>query len=69
MREQAGKFSELWPDGLLQLACFNGRNAGFVDPEVDAESWSPNNPKDFWRDAMERVYDHGRRATSSRLTF
>ena len=27
VRKQCRKFPDLWPQGLLQLACFNGRNA------------------------------------------
>ena len=31
VRRQCTRFPELWPRGLLQMACFSGRNSGFVD--------------------------------------
>ncbi|MGI9334182.1 MAG: Rieske (2Fe-2S) protein, partial [Gammaproteobacteria bacterium] len=30
VRTQCMKFPELWPSGLLQMACFSGRNKGFT---------------------------------------
>ena len=35
VRKQCSKYPELWPQGLLQMACFNGRNAGFTNEEID----------------------------------
>ena len=34
------RYPELWPAGLLQMACFAGRNAGYADPDVRLEAVS-----------------------------
>ncbi len=33
----------LWPQALLQMACFNGRNAGFTTSELDLQTWRSGN--------------------------
>ncbi len=33
VRRQCDRFPDLWPQGLLQMACFSGRNAGFTRPD------------------------------------
>src|SRR3546814_3305282 len=35
VRVLCGRYPRLWPQGLLQIACFVGRNAGFTDKAVD----------------------------------
>jgi nitrite reductase/ring-hydroxylating ferredoxin subunit len=50
---------ELWPQGLLQIACFVGRNNGFVDPDLDAAPWRVEDPKAFFQVAGRRRLDHG----------
>ncbi len=37
VRRQCTRYPDLWPRGLLQMACFNGRNAGFTTAEIDLE--------------------------------
>ncbi len=59
VRRQCRKFPELWPQGLLQMACFVGRNSGFVDSKVTVEAWRPNDRRAFVRDCLERIMDHG----------
>ena len=59
VRKQCSRFPHLWPQGLLQMACFSGRNAGFTTPDYDLERWRLN---DFERDIKsltERILDHG----------
>ena len=59
VRKQCSRYPQLWPQGLLQMACFSGRNAGFTTPEYDLERWRLN---DFERDIKsltERILDHG----------
>ena len=39
VRQQCSHFPELWPGALLQMACFNGRNAGLTTKGIDLDSW------------------------------
>lgn len=50
---------ELWPDGLLQMACFVGRNQAYVDPALDEAAWIPADPAGFVATARRQVFDHG----------
>jgi nitrite reductase/ring-hydroxylating ferredoxin subunit len=59
VRQQCEKFPELWPEGLLQMACFAGRNDGFTDPAVDAAPWRVGDPDAFFADALAQILDHG----------
>ena len=59
VRLQCDKYPELWPEGLLQMACFAGRNDGFTDPAVDADAWRVADPDGFFAAALARVLDHG----------
>ena len=50
---------ELWPAGLLQIACFVGRNTAFVDKSLETESWTVTEPPLDWLDARLRdLFDH-----------
>jgi len=49
----------LWPAVLLQLACFLGRNAGFVDPDFDATPWQAEDPAALRPIVRRRLFDHG----------
>ena len=57
--EQCSRFPQLWPQGLLQMACFSGRNAAFTQSEIDIESWRPQRIEQKLRELIERVLDHG----------
>ena len=59
VRQQCSRFPELWPQGLLQMACFNGRNSGFTTRETDLVSWKPAKLEDQLNYLLERVLDHG----------
>ncbi len=59
VRRQCGKFPELWPQGLLQLACFAGRNAGYADRSLDAGEWRVADAEAFLDASVERLFDHG----------
>ena len=59
VRNLAGRYPELWPQGLLQMACFVGRNAGFLDLKVREEDWAVDNPTAFVESAQARLFDHG----------
>jgi nitrite reductase/ring-hydroxylating ferredoxin subunit len=59
VRRQCSRYPQLWPQGLLQMACFNGRNAAFTTPRLDVERWCPGDPERQLRILLERVMDHG----------
>jgi len=60
VRVQCAKFPELWPQGLLQLACFSGRNASYTDLDQDIEKWHVKDATSFLDEAIQSVFDHGR---------
>ncbi|MCH7555782.1 MAG: hypothetical protein IIC08_07320 [Proteobacteria bacterium] len=60
VRLAAGKYPELWPAGLLQMACFSGRNAAYTDAGLDDERWRVDDREGFFEGAVEALFDHGR---------
>ena len=59
VRKLCSKYPELWPQGLLQMACFNGRNAGFTNDEIDLDQWKTDDLDVQMNRLLERVLDHG----------
>ncbi|MEP7098471.1 MAG: Rieske (2Fe-2S) protein [Dokdonella sp.] len=67
LREQCARLperaAELWPQGLLQLALFIGRNKSYLstDPDTEAElrRWSVVDAARFEARAVEAIIDHG----------
>lgn len=59
VRKQCSRFPELWPRGLLQMACFNGRNAAYTTPDYDLQRWAFEDPNDGIEDLLQQVLDHG----------
>jgi hypothetical protein len=56
----SGLRSDLWPSALLQIACFIGRNAGYLDPDLDVEAFRVGDPDAFAAAATSGLFDHGR---------
>lgn len=54
-----GRYPEYWPQALLQLACFSGRNVAYIDRDQDVSKWHIPNPKKFFKDHFTRLIDHG----------
>jgi nitrite reductase/ring-hydroxylating ferredoxin subunit len=50
----------LWPDVLLQLACFIGRSKGFVKAELNVEVWQHPDAAKLLAQLREELFDHGR---------
>jgi hypothetical protein len=50
----------LWPAALLQLACFVGRNAGYVAPELDTAGYAVGDAEAFLDAGVRGLFDHGR---------
>jgi hypothetical protein len=59
VRLQCEKFPELWPAGLLQMACFAGRNASFTASRPDLASWRVDDIDAFFAEALAGLHDHG----------
>ena len=58
VRMQCEKFPELWPAGLLQIACFVGRNAAFTEPEPNLSAWRVTDVEAFFRETVHGLHDH-----------
>lgn len=58
VRLQCEKYPELWPRGLLQMACFAGRNSGYVDKSIEPGDWRVADRHQFHSECLERVFDH-----------
>jgi nitrite reductase/ring-hydroxylating ferredoxin subunit len=58
VRQQCSLYPELWPQGLLQMACFNGRNAGFTTDEIDLDSWGSDDPHQQMESLIEEAINH-----------
>ena len=59
VRELCGRYPDLWPQALLQMACFVGRNAGFVDAEQDVSEWYVDDAGAFFGAEALDLFDHG----------
>ncbi len=59
VRLMCGKYPKLWPQGLLQMACFLGRNSSFLDRDVREEDWRVSDSEAFFDDAFQKLMDHG----------
>ena len=56
VRKLCTKYPELWPQGLLQLACFCGRNAEFTTREFNTSQWQLG--ADQLPDLLEKIINH-----------
>ena len=52
-------YPELWPSGLLQMACFSGRNIAHQDESVNPEDWMVTERSAFFSRVYGRLFDHG----------
>ncbi len=59
VRVLCSRYPELWPKGLLQMACFLGRNTGFTDPDLDVEPWAVPDAESFFQTGFATLFDHG----------
>ncbi|MCY3768427.1 MAG: Rieske (2Fe-2S) protein [Gammaproteobacteria bacterium] len=59
VRKQCTRFPELWPQGLLQMACFSGRNAAFTTTGYELDRWTSGDPERDIRNLTGRIVDHG----------
>lgn len=59
VRKQCAIYPEFWPQALLQMACFIGRNAAFTTTDYDVHTWCENDPESELNELLQRCYDHG----------
>ncbi len=59
VRALCTRHPRLWPQGLLQIACFLGRNAPYVDRGLEVELWRVGDAEGFFEVAAETLLDHG----------
>ena len=59
VRSQCSKFPGLWPSGLLQMACFLGRNAAHTSPDPDYSAWDAEDIGSGLELLRDKVVDHG----------
>lgn len=59
LEEIAGRYPDLWYPGLLQLACFTGRNKRYVDPDLDVSEWRVVDAEAFFTKSIALLSDHG----------
>ena len=59
LAETVDRHPDLWYPGLLQLACFAGRNKRYLDREMDVERWQVADPDAFFEENIAHLGDHG----------
>ena len=63
LREQCARQPALWPQGLLQLAMFVGRNSKYLDPNMAAQTaireWAVRDEAAFHERVVATIVDHG----------
>jgi len=59
-RRVARLVPDLWPEVLLQLACFVGRNCGYTDENFDARPFAVPDIPTFLAASKHGMFDHGR---------
>ena len=50
---------QLWSAGLLQMACFNGRNTSFTSEQEDRQKWFSDHANARISELLEAAMDHG----------
>ncbi len=56
------KYPHLWPQALLQMACFVGRNRSFLDMDVNEGEWMVTDREAFFQLIFDTALNHGFRA-------
>ena len=59
VRKQCTRFPWFWPQGLLQMSCFVGRNSAFTTTGHDLSCWSFDNNAQGVAALLNRLFDHG----------
>ena len=59
VRKQCTRFPRFWPQGLLQMACFVGRNSAFTTTAHDLSRWNFDDNRRGIGALVDRLFDHG----------
>ena len=59
VRHLCAETPALWPQGLLQMACFAGRNSGYLDRELEVADWQVPDAGAFLEQARNFLLNHG----------
>ncbi len=59
VRKTCELYPELWPQGLLQIFCFLGRNSSYVDASTSQDRWYVPDIHNFVIDQKKTLIDHG----------
>jgi nitrite reductase/ring-hydroxylating ferredoxin subunit len=58
VRELCTRYPDLWPQGLLQMACFLGRNTPFTDKDINTQAFDVVDTLSFFEHAQDSLFDH-----------
>ena len=59
VKEIATLLPDTWRPGLLQMACFVGRNRAYVDRDLDVSRWTVDDEPAFLTQVHGSILDHG----------
>ena len=59
VRHICANYPTLWYEGLLQMACFIGRNKSYVDAQLNGADWKVGDRETFLKTCFEKILDHG----------
>lgn len=59
VRVLCSKYPDFWGSGLLQMACFYGRNTFFTNQNIDKLLFEVKEPETFEHNVLEKILDHG----------
>lgn len=58
VRVLCSRHPRLWPQAVLQIGCFLGRNTAYVDRGYDAGRWRVKDSEAFFDSTMKGLFDH-----------
>jgi len=53
------RYPKLWPMGILQMACFYGRNTFYTDSTIDENYFQIEDHIKFKKNTLNKILDHG----------
>lgn len=56
------RYPSLWPMGILQMACFYGRNIYYTDSTIDENLFQVEDHNKFKKYTLNKILDHGTRS-------